>query len=975
MPNIKNYDNQLNLPVGSEFVEKINQLIKKLEKINENDLKVKIDLTGYITSLEIVRDYQKRLISGTNIKTINDQTILGPGNIKIESEVKRNEFGNLIDLNTSAKNNIVSAVNELDRLIDDLTNSKANKSEVNSTINSINLEISNLKTLINNLNSSKANQNEVNTVKSDLNTVQNKVNTIASSYIKSVSYVESTGLFTFTLQDGTTKSIDLAIEKVVANFVYDSNTNNLVLTLADGTKQTVPLTGLVDDFDGVDGQTIKVTVSSDNKISAEVKGKVIGEEHLTDELLNKINEGAGSSVVGPEKYLKDVEYNSSDGIITFTLQDDTKKQVDIPIEKTVKSFELIQGGGTPTDLTGYTVTVPAGWSASQGYGEFSLLGTYVLPSSGNVINFSDSYANFKVGFYNDRTTTNAITCVSSVSGSNNYFSASSNIIINITGGASVTNSKLIQWFVNNNATFEKETSSTTLRLTLNDDTYFDVNLELNGQGAVDAYTKEESDNRYASKTIENQTTNLTTKVTNIENSYIKSVAYEPTTGIFTFILQDSSIRTVDLAIEKVVTNFEYVANYVKKEPTPADLTGYAVIVPAGWSANQGYGTFKELSFTLFNNSSNTEFGVYSGIAIGYFYSPNTGSTFAYKNYISLDSGDSDSFGAGSYGTSYSFRFSNISGTDTTNQNLIQWFVNNGATFTKDSPNGIGESGLLLTLADGTSTFISLANFIKDYTGKDGDQIQINIINHEISAILKDGSITSVKLADEVKNSFASKETETKANTLETNLSGLQDRVTSLEQNQGSGSGGGAVSASIFETVVVEDFSGLEEAQGPYTHFADITLTNSLDNKASIELLNNNAVLFATYGFAIASISSGNVVTVYSINKPSESVTLTFEIVKAYKVWDGSYTEGAGASLITFTIDGTTYQAEEGMTWGEWVDSSYNNGVYVLDSGGLYIELASDTFFTVGYNDAFIKSTDVIENKDYVLISQNPGGSN
>lgn len=419
MPNINDYDYQLNLPIGTEFVQKINQLIKKLEKINENDLKVKIDLTGYITSLEIVRDYQKRLISGTNIKTINDQTILGPGNIKIESEVKRNEFGNLIDLNTSAKNNIVSAVNELDRLIDDLTNSKANKSEVNSTINSINLEISNLRTLINNLSNSKANQSEVNTVKSDLNTVQNKVNTIASSYIKNVSYVESTGLFTFTLQDGTTKKIDLAIEKVVANFVYDSNTNNLILTLADGTKQTVPLTGLVDDFDGVDGQTIKVTVSSDNKISAEVKGKVIGEEHLTDALLNKINEGAGSSVVGPEKYLKDVEYNSSNGIITFTLQDDAKKQVDIPVEKTVKSFELIQGGGTPTDLTGYTVIVPAGWSTSQGYGEFSLLGTYVLPSSGDVINFSDSYRNFKVGFYNDRTSSNIITCLSSVSGSNN----------------------------------------------------------------------------------------------------------------------------------------------------------------------------------------------------------------------------------------------------------------------------------------------------------------------------------------------------------------------------------------------------------------------------------------------------------------------------------------------------------------------------------------------------------------------------
>lgn len=973
MPNINDYDYQLNLPIGTEFVQKINQLIKKLEKINENDLKVKIDLTGYITSLEIVRDYQKRLISGTNIKTINDQTILGPGNIKIESEIKRNEFGNLVDLNTSAKNNIVSAVNELDRLIDDLTNSKANKSEVNSTINSINLEINNLRTLINNLSNSKANQSEVNTVKSDLNTVQNKVNTIASSYIKNVSYVESTGLFTFTLQDGTTKKIDLAIEKVVANFVYDSNTNNLILTLADGTKQTVPLTGLVDDFDGVDGQTVKVTVSSDNKISAEIKGKVIGEQHLTDELLAKINEGAGSSAVGPEKYLKDVEYNSNNGIITFTLQNDTKKQVDIPVEKTVKNFELIQGGGTPTDLTGYTVTVPAGWSTSQGYGEFSLIGTYVLPSSGDVINFSDSYANFKVGFYNDRTTNNIITCLSSVSGSNNYYTGSNEIIINITGGASVTNQKLIQWFVDRNATFEKETNSITLRLTLNDDTYFDVNLELNGQGTVDAYTKEESDNRYASKIIENQTTNLTTKVTNIENSYIKSVAYEPTAGIFTFILQDSSVRTIDLAIEKVVTNFEYVTNYVKKEPTPTDLTGYAVIVPDGWSATAGYGKFNELGFTLFVNESDVELGVFSGFAIGYAYSPNTGSSFAYKDYISLDSGDSDSFGAGSYGDSFSLKFSNISGTDTTNQSLIQWFVNNRATFTKDSA---GESGLLLTLADGTSSFISLANFIKDYTGKNGDQIQINIINHEVSAILKDGSITNVKLADEVKNSFASKETETKANTLETNLSNLQERVTSLEQNQGSGgNGGSAVSASIFESATVDDFSALEEAQGPYTHFAEVTLTNSLDDKASVELLNNNAVLFATYGFAIASVSSGNVVTVYSINKSAEAVTLTFEIVKVYKVWDGSYTEGTGASLINFTIGGTSYSAEEGMTWEEWCNSEYNTIGASANSNAGYITDKNymNTIHTVSSSVEVLPSDTIVNGENYEF--KYAGGSN
>ena len=34
--------------------------------------------------------------------------------------------------------------------------------------------------------------------------------------------------------------------------------------------------------------------------------------------------------------------------------------------------------------------------------------------------------------------------------------------------------------------------------------------------------------------------------------------------------------------------------------------------------------------------------------------------------------------------------------------------------------------------------------------------------------------------------------------------------------------------------------------------------------------------------------------------------------------------GGGSNLITFTVDGTEYQAEEGMTWGDFIGSKYNN---------------------------------------------------
>lgn len=39
-----------------------------------------------------------------------------------------------------------------------------------------------------------------------------------------------------------------------------------------------------------------------------------------------------------------------------------------------------------------------------------------------------------------------------------------------------------------------------------------------------------------------------------------------------------------------------------------------------------------------------------------------------------------------------------------------------------------------------------------------------------------------------------------------------------------------------------------------------------------------------------------------------------------------------SSLITFTIDGIEYQAEEGMTWEEWCNSEYNVDGFWCGSG-------------------------------------------
>ena len=71
-----------------------------------------------------------------------------------------------------------------------------------------------------------------------------------------------------------------------------------------------------------------------------------------------------------------------------------------------------------------------------------------------------------------------------------------------------------------------------------------------------------------------------------------------------------------------------------------------------------------------------------------------------------------------------------------------------------------------------------------------------------------------------------------------------------------------------------------------------------------------------------------------------------------------------ATLISFTIDGTSYQAEEGMTWAQWVDSSYNTSTpkyYINDGmvvkgagGGGGARVTTDS----GLNNS-VSSTDII----------------
>jgi hypothetical protein len=83
--------------------------------------------------------------------------------------------------------------------------------------------------------------------------------------------------------------------------------------------------------------------------------------------------------------------------------------------------------------------------------------------------------------------------------------------------------------------------------------------------------------------------------------------------------------------------------------------------------------------------------------------------------------------------------------------------------------------------------------------------------------------------------------------------------------------------SIQETLSITSSSWEAlSASTPYTYKATATITTTLIDNSIVELFNNNAILFAKYGFAIGNID-GQTATIYSIGQPNVDVNLVIGI--------------------------------------------------------------------------------------------------
>ncbi len=105
----------------------------------------------------------------------------------------------------------------------------------------------------------------------------------------------------------------------------------------------------------------------------------------------------------------------------------------------------------------------------------------------------------------------------------------------------------------------------------------------------------------------------------------------------------------------------------------------------------------------------------------------------------------------------------------------------------------------------------------------------------------------------------------------------------------------------------------------------VTLTNSI-NSADQKVLDVTFAGIEKVGDNTAIVTATEAVSVADIDNA------------LFGTWSGKFNYNVElVELITFTIEGTSYQAEDGMTWREWVNSDYSPVGFSIDTESNIVE--------------------------------------
>lgn len=119
--------------------------------------------------------------------------------------------------------------------------------------------------------------------------------TKANELVKEILWDESNGTLTVVKMNGSRSVIDTKLEKLAVNFKYNPQTQQLAITLDDGTVQNVDLSSLITEYEFLESDTIAFEIT-DGKVKSIVKNGSITEDKLQPNFLADIKVESAKAV-------------------------------------------------------------------------------------------------------------------------------------------------------------------------------------------------------------------------------------------------------------------------------------------------------------------------------------------------------------------------------------------------------------------------------------------------------------------------------------------------------------------------------------------------------------------------------------------------------------------------------------------------------------------------------------------------------
>lgn len=212
------------------------------------------------------------------------------------------------------------------------------------------------------------NRNRLNNIEGGIDAIDDRVCALdttkvdltkANELVKEILWDESNGTLTVVKMNGSKAVIDTKLEKLAVNFKYNPQTQQLIITLDDGTTQKVDLSALITEYEFLDSDTIAFELTSDGKVKAIVKEGSIQERHLRPDYLADIKVES-SKAVASAKSAGESETNAAKSATDAKDSADRVQEIENEINKklTMTEFDVNEDGELIyTDNSAYNFVV------------------------------------------------------------------------------------------------------------------------------------------------------------------------------------------------------------------------------------------------------------------------------------------------------------------------------------------------------------------------------------------------------------------------------------------------------------------------------------------------------------------------------------------------------------------------------------------------------------------------------------------